>query len=86
MRCAACSPSATSTIFFTTIERYAESRGHWMAMLRAEPLFDPARADPRFAELVNHRINAAHRPAPIGRCVSPIPFRWPGVCHCVVRH
>jgi len=34
------------------MERYYESRGHWMPMLRADSGFDPARNDPRFADLL----------------------------------
>jgi serine/threonine-protein kinase len=37
--------------FFTHLGRAFEERSGFLAFLKVEPLFDPVRADPRFAEL-----------------------------------
>jgi len=37
---------------FAWLERAHQERRGWLAYLKVEPMFDPVRADPRFAEWV----------------------------------
>ena len=59
--------------FFETMEQYYHSRGHWLSMLRAEPLFDPARRDPRFLDLVRRVGIPEWRDVPSASMAPPVP-------------